>query len=77
MIIQDKIAPVDDTVCKRCDQLWDGLCRAFRPPHSVEERRQRMSNIILCEQEVADSGEMLNRHVRLFSKDGVLVGRTG
>ena len=66
MIIQDKIALVDDSVCEQCPQLWDNLCRAFRPAHSLEERYARRSNEMACEWIDGIDHTILNRKVVPF-----------
>jgi len=66
MIIQDKIAPVDDNICEQCDQLWDNLCCAFRPAHSLEERHARSSNNMACEWIDSIDHTILNRKVVPF-----------
>ena len=41
MVEHKIVAGTPDEVCHQCPQLWQGECRAFSVPHSLEEERAR------------------------------------
>lgn len=41
--ILHKISKVQDSVCEKCPQLWERICRAYSVPHSAAERAARES----------------------------------
>jgi hypothetical protein len=43
-MVANKVSGVPDSTCQGCSQCWDGECRAFLLPHSVEEYDYRTGN---------------------------------